>query len=100
MGHGRDWLVSDGGLALPQGRDVDGRVLMIRSDVHDPLDVRLLLDHLPVVLVGADAAGTILLLVVRLHDLAGDVPTAADAGVTLAPSRLFEKAPNPVAVAV
>src|SRR6185436_13832797 len=98
--HDRERLVRDHGLALADSRDVDARVLVVRGDVHDPLDLGLLLEHLPVVLVGADADGTILLAVVRLHDLPGDVPTRADARVALTPGRFLEEAADPRAVAV
>src|SRR6266540_6245373 len=79
------------------------RVLMVRRDVDDPLDVGFLLEHLPVILVRADAGGgAVLLLVVRLHDLARDVAAGAAAAVGVvpfAPRGLAEKLPDAVAVA-
>jgi hypothetical protein len=74
-------------------------VLVIGRDVDDALDVGFLLEHLAIVLVGADAAGTVLLAVVRLHDLFRDVPAAANALVVAAPLRLFEEPANLVAIA-
>ena len=90
--------MSDRGLALSERRDVDAGVLVVRRDVHDALDVGLLLEHLPVVLVGTDAARPIRLLVVPLHDLPSDFPTPVDARVALAPGRLLEEPANPGAV--
>ena len=98
--HAGHRLVRDRRLALLQRGDVDAAVLVIRRDVDDALDVGLLLEHLAVVLVGPDAArGTILLLVVGLHDPHGDVAAAADARCRLAPCRVFEEAADPGAVA-
>ena len=67
------------------------RVLVIGRDVHDALDVRLLLEHLAVVLVRPDARARALLLpVVDLHDLFRDLAAGADA-VARAPRRLLEE---------
>ena len=65
----------------------------------DALDVGLLLEHLAVVFVGANASRTLLLPVVGLHDLARDLAPAADPLVGGAPLRVLEKASNLVAVA-
>jgi hypothetical protein len=75
-------------------------VLVIRCDVHDPLDVRFLVEHLAVVLIGPDAGGRpVVLLVVRLHDLPGDIPAGADTRIAVAPGRLLEELADPVAIA-
>jgi hypothetical protein len=70
---------------------------MIGRDVDDTLDVRLFLEHLPVVFVGANAARALLLAVIALHDLAGNLAAAANAGVGGSPFGLLEEAANLVA---
>jgi hypothetical protein len=75
-------------------------VLVIRGDVHNPLDVRLLFEHLTVVLVRSDAGGRpVVLPVVRLHDLLGHITAAADARIAVTPRRLLEELADPVAIA-
>ncbi len=95
----RHRLVRDCGLALAQRRDVDAAVLVIGRDVDDALDIAFLLEHLAIVLVGADASGAVLLAVVGLHDLPGDFPAAADTLVARAPLRLLEESTDLIAVA-
>src|ERR671911_690803 len=61
-------------------------MLVVRRDVHDPLDVGLLLQHLAKILVRPDApSGAIVLPVVRLHDVARYIPPRVDAGVGRTP---------------
>jgi hypothetical protein len=93
-------LVRDRRLAFAQRRDIDAAVLVIRCDVHDPLDVRFLVEHLAVVLVGPDAGRRpVVFPIVRLHDLLRDISAAADARVPLTPRRIFEELADPVAIA-
>ena len=72
---------------------------MVGRDVDDALDVGLLLEHLAVVFVGANPSRTLLLLVVGLHDLAGDFTSAANPFVARAPIGFLQKLSNLVAVA-
>ena len=74
-------------------------MLVVGRDVDHTLDVGLLLEHLAVVFVGANAPRTLLLPVIGLHDLAGDLAPAADPLVVGAPLGFLEKAANLVAVA-
>src|SRR5262252_5443204 len=100
VGQQRNRLVRDRRLALPECRDVDAGVLMIRRDRDDPLNVGFLLEHLAIVLVQADAGcGTVLLPVVGFHDVPGDLASGTDARVTLTPRRLLDESTDPIAIA-
>jgi hypothetical protein len=89
--HAGDRLVRDCRLALFQRRNVDRRVLMIRGDVDDALDV-FLLEHLAVVLVAAQPfARPALLAVIGGGDLARDLAAGANTLVAGAPLRLLEE---------